>query len=211
MTDRVIVYVDGFNFYRGLREKKWRHYYWLDFVKFFDRFMQPGQELKRVNYFSAYPITQHFQNAEKKARQADLFSANMENPRFSLHLGKFLKKRIYCPACHAKNLSFEEKQTDVRIATQIISDCVYDQFDTMILVSADSDMVPPVEFVKRKYPDKKVGVFFPPKRFANQLRDLSHFYKHLENFEARFRQSLLPETVVLENGHELKMPTKWAA
>ena len=34
---RVIAYIDGFNFYFGLRsEPRWKRYYWLDVVKFFD-------------------------------------------------------------------------------------------------------------------------------------------------------------------------------
>lgn len=41
---KVIVYVDGFNFYYGLKSKKWKPYYWLDFVKFFSSFFEtiPG-------------------------------------------------------------------------------------------------------------------------------------------------------------------------
>ena len=33
---KVIVYVDGFNLYYGLKKNlRWRRYYWLDVVKFF--------------------------------------------------------------------------------------------------------------------------------------------------------------------------------
>ena len=34
---KVIVYVDGFNFYYGLKYSwRWRRYYWLDMVRFFE-------------------------------------------------------------------------------------------------------------------------------------------------------------------------------
>jgi hypothetical protein len=37
---KVIVYVDGFNFYYGLKgDPKWKRYYWLDIVKFFEKFI----------------------------------------------------------------------------------------------------------------------------------------------------------------------------
>lgn len=53
---KVIVYVDGFNFYYGLRsDRRWKQYYWLDVVKLFERFMRPDQELIAVKYFSARP------------------------------------------------------------------------------------------------------------------------------------------------------------
>lgn len=39
---KVIVYVDGFNFYYGLKQSlKWKKYYWLDVVKLFETFMLP--------------------------------------------------------------------------------------------------------------------------------------------------------------------------
>lgn len=55
---KVIVYVDGYNFYYGLRNggSKWKRLYWLDVVKFFERMMLPDQELVEVNYYSARPI-----------------------------------------------------------------------------------------------------------------------------------------------------------
>ena len=44
---KVIVYVDGYNVYYGLKKggAKWKKLYWLDIVKFFERMMLPDQEL----------------------------------------------------------------------------------------------------------------------------------------------------------------------
>lgn len=87
---RVIVYVDGFNFYYGLRsERRWKKYYWLDIVKFFDLFMKENQELVAVKYFSARTY-----DLEKSRNQNALFQANKENPRFHLILGKYLKNLL---------------------------------------------------------------------------------------------------------------------
>jgi len=59
IMQKVIVYVDGFNFYYGLKKNhKWRRFYWLDVVKFFELFMKPDQELVRVKYFSAISLFQ---------------------------------------------------------------------------------------------------------------------------------------------------------
>jgi len=40
---KVIVYVDGYNFYYGLKHggSMWKRLYWLDIVKFFERMMLP--------------------------------------------------------------------------------------------------------------------------------------------------------------------------
>ena len=53
---KVIVYVDGFNFYYGLKhDVHWKRYYWLDMVKFFEMGLKENQELVAVKYFSAIP------------------------------------------------------------------------------------------------------------------------------------------------------------
>lgn len=67
----VIAYIDGFNFYFGLKSKKWRNYYWLDLVKFVESFLKPHQELVAVKYFSAIQ-----KNAGKADRQDLFFQAN---------------------------------------------------------------------------------------------------------------------------------------
>ena len=85
---RVIVYIDGFNFYFGLKSNaKWKKYYWLDIVKLFEMFMRPNQELVAVKYFSAKP-----NDIDQSLRQNAFFQANRENPKFKLILGKYLKK-----------------------------------------------------------------------------------------------------------------------
>lgn len=115
---RVIVYIDGFNFYYGLKSTtRWRKYYWLDIVKLFESFMRPNQELIAVKYFSARP-----DDIEQSRRQNAFFQANKENPKFRLILGKYLKKEITCFKCGNVIHTHEEKETDVRIATQIVAD-----------------------------------------------------------------------------------------
>ena len=61
MAKRVTVYIDGFNFYYGLRtakqvNAKWYKGYWIDLVKFFGQFVGEGQELAKVIYFTASPL-----------------------------------------------------------------------------------------------------------------------------------------------------------
>lgn len=103
---RVIVYIDGFNFYFGLKHNaKWKKYYWLDVVKLFESFMRPNQELVAVKYFSAKP-----DDMDQSLRQNAFFQANKENPKFKLILGKYLKKEITCFKCGNIIHTHEEKR-----------------------------------------------------------------------------------------------------
>lgn len=70
-----------------------------------------------VKYFSARP-----DDPEQNARQYAFFQANKENPKFSLILGKYLKKTITCFNCGNIIHTYEEKETDARIVTQIVAD-----------------------------------------------------------------------------------------
>ena len=89
---KVIVYVDGYNFYYGLKHggSKWKRHYWLDVVKFFERMMLPDQELVEVNYYSARPVD----DQQAADNQDKFFKANLLNPKFKLHLGIYKKRRL---------------------------------------------------------------------------------------------------------------------
>lgn len=201
---RVIVYVDGFNFYYGIKNAPWNRYYWLDIVKLFEQFMLPNQELVTVKYFSARPLG----NPEKSLRQNAFFQANLENPKFKLVLGKYLKKRLECFNCHNIINTYEEKESDVNLATQIVADAFKDNCDIVILVSADSDMIPAIELAREA--GKKVFIYFPPKHSSSNLRLLAGMRPtRLERYEKRFKNALLPDKIILSNGFELTIPEKW--
>ena len=42
----------------------------------------------------------------------------------------------------------------------MMADCVQDKTDVIVLISADTDLIPPLNFIHTNYPDKKVKVFF---------------------------------------------------
>lgn len=204
-TQRVIVYVDGFNFYYGLKDSpKWKKFYWLDMVGLFEKFLKPNQELIAVKYFSARP-----DDPGKNARQYAFFQANKENPKFQLILGKYLKKDITCFNCGNVIHTHEEKETDVRIATQIVADAYEKNCDIAIIVSADSDMIPAVELAKAA--GQKLFIYFPPNHHSNNLAMMANGKPVImSKYRARFNQSLLPDIVHLKaENYDLHIPDKW--
>lgn len=214
MEKRVTFYIDGFNFYYALRRAKrrnplWQRYYWLDMVRFCESFLADGQRLERVVYFTA---TQ--QNEDKAFRQNQFLRANhiLGGQRFEVVRGKYLDKVIVCPACKYAITRPEEKMTDVNISVRMMADCVSDATDIVTLVSADSDLVPPLEFIFERYPQKGVRVYFPPGNFSHDLRD--NLRRHrvkpllLEKNEHRFIQSVMPDTVT-DGSCSIAIPDKW--
>jgi len=200
---KAIFYVDGFNLYFGLKSKNWKKYYWLDLVKFCQKFLKSHQELVEVKYFTA------IQKSKGKQDRQDLFlSANKLNNKFHLFLGKYLPKNIIHNGTVIQ--TFEEKETDVHIAVQMIRDVVLGNCDISILVSADSDLIPPIDFIREIKPNHKIFVYFPPNRFSYDLKQKSTNYILLENHELKLKDSQFPDEIKMPNGYILRRPSKWA-
>jgi hypothetical protein len=72
-----------------------------------------------------------------------------------------------CNRCGHIWINANEKMTDVNIATQLIVDAYHDKYDMALLISGDSDLVPPIKAVHENFPAKRVFVAFPPKRHNN--------------------------------------------
>jgi uncharacterized LabA/DUF88 family protein len=172
-------------------------------VKFAESLIRPHQQLVEICYFSAKPTDNH-----KSKRQDAFFQANKLNPKFSLHLGKYLTKNFTCKFCNRVNPSFEEKETDVRIATSMLADVYQNRCDITLLISADSDLVPPIERIKEIAPTHKVITFFPPNRHSFDLQKWSNGVKTLTNKQL-FEESMLPEEITLSDGYIIKRPAKW--
>jgi uncharacterized LabA/DUF88 family protein len=211
---RTIFYIDGFNFYYGLKNKKrinplWTKYYWIDIVKLCEQFLGPEDTLVKVKYFTAPPLS-----LGKRIRQSALFKANdiINGDKFELIRGKYIMKPMMCNNCNTQFEKPEEKRTDVNISVQLLGDCVLDNVDKLVLISADSDLVPPLEFIKHNFPRKKIKIYFPPTSYSNDLRNTSFRRKivKLENNQSNFEKAIMPNEVVKADGSDTAIiPANW--
>lgn len=201
---RVIVYVDGFNLYNGLRDKHGRRYLWLDLQRLSSRLLVTGQQLTEVRYFSA-----RVRGQEGTRRRQSTYLDAMVSHCDLVHVteGRFQEMQRTCRACGKATVGYEEKETDVNIATALTEDAVTDRFDTAILISGDSDLCPAVRAVGRLAPAKKVVAAFPPRRSSEELRKVCHASFTIA--DAKIRRSLLPDMVTTATGLVLRRPERW--
>jgi uncharacterized LabA/DUF88 family protein len=89
--------------------------------------------------------------------------------------------------------------TDVNIAVELLQDAFDDRFDVALVVSADSNLVPPIAAVRRRFPKKKVTVAFPPDRRSTQLAKTATEWINVS--EQSLRQSQLPDRVTKSDGY----------
>ena len=212
--EKVIFFIDGFNFYHGLKkniriDSDWKKFYWIDFVKLFQQFVGANQSLEKVYYFTAPPP-----DADKFYRQRLLFHANslINENKFEVIDGKFFRKTVKCKLCHQSYTTYEEKHTDVNIAIKMIDDCLQGNVDTIALVSADGDLLTPLRLINERFPNVKIKVYFPPANKSDALKNYMKTLKkqvvQLGRNKARFLYSVMPD-IVTKDGAAYAIPPKW--
>lgn len=200
---RVIVYIDGFNLYFGLKQAGWHKYLWLDLKKFASSLLLPDQLLVYTKYF-----TSRVSKPVSKQKRQNLFLDALNTlSEFSIFYGRYQAEVRICENCGFNSIISNEKKTDVNIATELLVDAFQDRFDTAILVSADADLTAPIVSIRRLFPNKSVIVVFPPKRHSYELKNVASGIYHIG--EDKFSRNLLPEKVVAKSGFALLRPDKW--
>ena len=92
----------------------------------------------------------------------------------------------------------------------MIRDVVQKNCSISILVSADSDLIPPINFIREHDPTHKIMVYFPPNRFSYDLKNKANVYLKLESHQDKFEKSILPDEITLPTtGYLLKRPKHW--
>ena len=202
---RVSVYIDGLNLYCGIDEEL-RQYLWLDVRRMSMNLLKKDQSLKKVHYFTAR-MSHTPKSREEFACQKTFLNATETLQDVCVHFGYHLSKEKECPQCGLKSTTFEEKMTDVNIAVQLLEDTHDSQFDTAIVVSADSDLVSPIRAVRNRYKNRRVIVAFPPKRDSKQLSEAATGFTKIG--AAAIRQSQLPTKVTGRDGRVFTRPPAW--
>lgn len=192
MAIRTKVYIDGFNLYHSideLRPKK-PHLKWVNLWGLSNSLLRAEERLVGVEYFSAFKKT----NIDRLKRHEQYVEA-LKYHNVSTHMGKFKKKKHRCRNCNQSYIGWEEKETDVHIAVKIVEDAFTNQFDKAIIITADTDLMPPIESVRSFFPEKDAVVIAPPKRMGH-CRSMNPIY---EIPVSKLNQNLLPETAFDQN------------
>lgn len=201
--ERLIVYVDGFNLYHGIHDLARCRLLWLDLVAL-ARSLRPHQELVKVRYFTA-PV---LNNAQAESRQATYINAldAQHGPLMATVQGRYQAHLVTCRACGTIYTRYEEKETDVNIAVNLVVDAGRREMDAALIISADSDLTPAIRAATLLNPRLFVTAAFPPKRSSMEMKTLMPASFSIGS--AKIRQAQLPE-VVRSGELEFRRPAKW--
>lgn len=214
-----IVYVDGFNFYKGLLEGS--PHKWLDLQSLFDRAL-PQYEVVKVRYFTApLKVKANPADPDVPARQRIYIRALRTLKRVDVFEGTFSvrpsKARRYHEASRfpwrRKRVGkwvpiwkVEEKGSDVNLASHLLWDAFHDAADLFVIVTQDSDLMEPVRMVSLDL-GKDVALSYPHGVVSDKLarcRPKFTFWITKNELAA----SLLPNPV-MHQGKPLWKPRSW--
>lgn len=201
-NDRVIVYIDGFNLYFGMREAGLDNCRWLNLEKMVSKLLQPNQILKEIKYFTSRVSN----NPDKQKRQSTYIDA-LESTKIKILYGNYQDGSEECRRCGHIWRTAKEKMTDVNIATSMIVDAFNDLFDMALLISGDSDLVPPIKAVHTNFNKKRVVIAFPPKRHNASMALVAK--GSLIIGKKTLIDSQFDSEIKSKTGYLLKKPVKW--
>lgn len=201
--ERVTVYIDGFNIYFGILEAGYDNCKWLNLKALATSLLKPNQELVELKYFTSRVSN----NPDKQKRQTSYLEA-LETVGIKIYYGHYQRDTLECNRCSHIWANYNEKMTDVNIATQMIIDAYQDKYDMAMLISGDSDLVPPIRAIHEYFKQKRVFVAFPPKRFNNSVSLVAK--GSLTIGRKKLADNQFPAEVTKRDGYILRKPKEWS-
>ncbi|OGZ32631.1 MAG: hypothetical protein A2V69_00925 [Candidatus Portnoybacteria bacterium RBG_13_40_8] len=179
--ERVAIYIDGSNFYNYLKDKEisFPKGVKFDFSAFVKFLLNERECVSKRYYVGIFRNIDGSRKSEELVRGQQKFLSRIENDGFTIKRGRIMRHT---------DKDYKEKGTDVKIATDLIIGAVDDLYDTAIIVSSDTDLIPAIKYVKyKKKRLEYVGFSHAPLFGMQKYADFSILLlpKDIENFKEK--------------------------
>jgi len=137
---RVAIFIDGGNFYRRIRQDdlipKGTKFNYAKFAEFLTR----GRTISSKSYYIGI-VRNHDKTpkSQKMVESQQKLLSNIENSGYEIKRGKIVYDN-----------KIREKGVDVQIAIDLVIGAGENKYDTAIIVSSDTDLIPAIKYVKSK-------------------------------------------------------------
>lgn len=210
---KTIVYIDGFNLYYRIKHTPYK---WLNLQKLSQAYLDLKQnQVIKIKYFTA-KVKRKPADSSNVVRQNIYLRALQTLPDLEIIFGQFKGRQIRGVLCDPEDRKYlkkdsvrvskwEEKESDVNIASHIIVDAYEDEYDCVVLMSNDTDLKTPLKYVKKKL-KKQVGIISPRRNIHIELINVCDFRKAITN--KVLKQCQFPEKMKDGKG-DFFCPPKW--
>lgn len=211
MAAPVNVYVDGFNLYFGALKAR-PHLKWLDLRKFAESLYQ-GNPIGTVYYFTA-DIHRQDDFDLGPSRQTAYLKA-LADSGVQIVKGHFSRreKHLRIVGSHGTNpelahvWQFEEKGSDVNLASYLLRDVYVGGLKRALVISGDSDLVNAMKFARDSGAHVSLAI---PDRNENGSAGLKAAADYVQFVKSsQLEGSHFPKAIVIGSGRELVRPKEW--
>lgn len=216
MSERCVMYVDGYNFYYSIQKHSREtpiYLGWCDFGLLARLYMLPAESsLDAIKYFTA-PVGRFGkkggEGGNEEARQRTWLEAVGTISGIKVIKGYYSGDASRDSS--RPDRGRKEKETDIRIAVTMVIDAAQNQFDRAILVTGDHDLIPAAYAVTKEF-DKSVDVWLPPHRETWKWQAAGAY----DRVQVRpITRDMLLESRLLERieheGRVIEAPSIWCA
>ncbi len=138
-AERISILVDGSNMYHYLRELRLTGLAEFDY-KAFGQFLARGRTIVSATYYIGKVRSHGDAKGEELRSWQQRLVARLERMGWRVEYGHMLKN----------NGVFQEKGVDVHIAVDLLKGAYDNRYDTAVLVSSDTDLIPAIAAVRDK-------------------------------------------------------------
>lgn len=228
------VYIDGFNLYYRIKNTRYK---WLDLrllcenyfpnlqidnIKYFTAIVKPTPDdptkpFRQHNYIQAIQnhsrvqvILGSFLKTKKTFPVLD-FDERGNRQHIIVEILKYFKMRLPIAKTNDSQYllvsKFEEKGSDVNLATHLVNDAHLGNYDAAIVISNDSDLAEAIRIVERQI-SRPIFLLSPSKRTCKKLLRACD-NSRIKRIRGRaLGVSQLPDIIQLTRG-EIKKPVEW--
>lgn len=138
MQNRVFIIIDGSNFYHRLKELEFKNLLNFDYEKL-TRFLIGKKDLVLRKYYIG-AIKEEVDNPKSKElmRSQRILLGKLQKQGWQIGFGHMLKEQD----------GYHEKGVDVLMAVDLLVGAYEDTYDTAILISSDTDLIPAIKKVR---------------------------------------------------------------
>ncbi len=229
--------IDGFNLYHSIRDVEREtgvNCRWLDIRSLCSTLVSsslgPGHTLDAAHYFSA--LARHTDpTGHASVARHRVFLQALEASSVTVHMGRFKKKTAKCSVfrdrslkhgpppicersagtlCNGKYATWEEEETDVAMACQIMELALTDATEHIFIVSGDTDLLPAIRRVRELRPALEITVAFPHGRLRHNKDLADAATDKVSLTPALYASHLFPDPYVPPDGEPpIAKPTEW--
>jgi uncharacterized LabA/DUF88 family protein len=202
---RAMFYVDGFNLYHSIKDLRDEKLKWLSLSQLAHLLIPKNDEkVVGIKYFSALAHKRGLPSVKRH----EAYMTFLKSEGVECILGRFKGQPRTCRNCGNSWKHPEEKETDVNIAVHMVADGYDDRYDVCYLISADTDLVPPLQMIKKNLNTKTIVAVSPPNRPHGQhIRSIAH--RALKLNSKQIERCRLPEKMEIK-GKILNCPAEYS-